>query len=61
MLAGALSLGIIAVLPIITQNVFRLSTFVVGGAAILIVVSVVLESVKQIQAQIAMHEYEGLG
>jgi len=61
MLAGALSLGIIAVLPIFTQNVFRLSTFVVGGAAILIVVSVVLESVKQIQAQIAMHEYEGLG
>jgi len=61
MLAGALSLGIIAVLPIIIQNVFRLSTFVVGGAAILIVVSVVLESVKQIQAQISMHEYEGLG
>ena len=61
MLAGVLSLGLIAVLPIITQNVFRLSTFVVGGAAILIVVSVVLESVKQIQAQIAMHEYEGLG
>ena len=60
MLAGALSLGLIAVLPIITQGVFGLSTFVIGGAAILIVVSVVLESVKQIQAQIAMHEYEGL-
>jgi len=60
MLAGALSLGLIAVLPIITQNVFKISTFVVGGAAILIVVSVVLEVVKQIQAQISMHEYEGL-
>lgn len=60
MLAGALGLGIIAVLPIITQNVFKLSTFVVGGAAILIVVSVVLDSVKQIQAQLAMHEYEGI-
>jgi len=60
MLAGALSLGFIAVLPIITQNVFRISTFVIGGAAILIVVSVVLEVVKQIQAQISMHEYEGL-
>jgi len=47
-------------LPIITQNVFRISTFVIGGAAILIVVSVVLEVVKQIQAQISMHEYEGL-
>ncbi|MBL7141735.1 preprotein translocase subunit SecY [Patescibacteria group bacterium] len=61
MLAGALSLGLIAVLPIITQNVFKLTAFVVGGAAILIVVSVVLETVKQIQAQISMHEYEGLG
>lgn len=60
MLAGALSLGIIAILPIITQNVFQVTTFVVGGAAILIVVSVVLESVKQIQAQIDMHEYEGV-
>jgi len=60
MLAGALSLGLIAVLPIITQNVFGISTFVIGGAAILIVVSVVLEVVKQIQAQISMHEYEGL-
>lgn len=60
MLAGALSLGIIAVLPIITQNVFKLSTFVVGGASILIVVSVILETVKQVQAQISMHEYEGI-
>jgi len=60
MLAGALSLGLIAILPIITQNVFKISTFVIGGAAILIVVSVVLEVVKQIQAQISMHEYEGL-
>jgi preprotein translocase subunit SecY len=60
MLAGALSLGIIAILPIITQNIFKISTFVVGGAAILIVVSVVLETVKQIQAQVSMHEYEDL-
>lgn len=61
MLVGALSLGVIAVLPIITQNIFKFSTFVIGGAAILIVVSVVLETVKQIQAQVSMHEYEGLG
>jgi len=59
MLAGALSLGLIAILPIITQNVFNISTFVIGGAAILIVVGVVLEVVKQIEAQISMHEYEG--
>lgn len=60
MLAGALFLGIIAILPIITQNVFKFSSFTIGGAAILIVVSVVLETVKQVQAQVSMHEYEGL-
>ena len=60
MLAGALFLGIIAILPIITQNFFKFSSFTIGGAAILIVVSVVLETVKQIQAQVSMHEYEGL-
>jgi len=60
MLAGASFLGLIAVLPIITQSVFKFSAFAIGGASILIVVSVVLETVKQIQAQISMHEYEGI-
>jgi len=60
MFTGALFLGIIAVLPIISQNIFKMSPFVVGGAAILIVVSVVLESLNQIDAQVAMHEYEGI-
>src|SRR6056297_1246275 len=59
MFAGALSLGLIAVLPVIIQNTFQTSSFVVGGAAVLIVVSVVLRTVKQIKAQISMHEYEG--
>ncbi|HKL16859.1 MAG TPA: preprotein translocase subunit SecY [Patescibacteria group bacterium] len=59
MFAGAMSLGIIAVLPVIIQNTFQTSSFVIGGAAVLIVVSVVLRTVKQIKAQISMHEYEG--
>ncbi len=59
MFAGAMSLGLIAVLPVIIQNTFQTSSFVVGGAAVLIVVSVVLRTVKQIKAQISMHEYEG--
>jgi len=58
MLAGAVSLGLIAVLPIITQNVFRTQAMIVGGASLLIVVSVVLETVQQIEAQISMREYE---
>lgn len=60
MLAGAISLGLIAVLPVVTGNVFKFSSFMIGGASVLIVVSVVLETVRQIQAQISMHEYEGL-
>jgi len=58
MLAGALFLGLVAVLPVITQNFFKMSPFAIGGAAVLIVVSVVLETIKQINAQVSMHEYE---
>lgn len=60
MLAGALSLGLIAILPLITQGVFKITAFTVGGASLLIVVSVVLETVKQIKAQLTMREYEGI-
>jgi len=57
-LAGALSLGIIAILPLITRAVFKITALAVGGASLLIVVSVVIDTVKQIEAQIAMREYE---
>ncbi|MAF24853.1 preprotein translocase subunit SecY [bacterium] len=59
LLAGALFLGLIAILPILVQGVTGLTTLVVGGTSMLIVVSVVLESVKQIQSQLTMREYEG--
>ncbi|MCK4967523.1 MAG: preprotein translocase subunit SecY [Candidatus Aenigmarchaeota archaeon] len=58
MLAGALFLGLIAILPIISQGIFHGGSLVVGGAALLIVVSVVMETVKQIDSQLAMREYE---
>jgi len=58
MLAGALSLGIIAVLPLITSGVFNTTTFTVGGASLLIVVSVVLETMQQVGSQLTMREYE---
>ncbi len=60
MFTGALFLGLIAILPIVTQSVFRMAPFLVGGAAVLIVVSVVLETLDQIEAQITMYEYEGV-
>lgn len=58
MLAGAVSLGIIAILPLITKGVLGIASLAVGGASLLIVVSVVIDTVKQIEAQIAMREYE---
>jgi len=60
MLAGAIALGLVAILPIITQGAFKINSFTIGGAGILIVVSVVLETVKQVQSQISMYEYEDL-
>ncbi|HBB56619.1 TPA: preprotein translocase subunit SecY [Patescibacteria group bacterium] len=56
-LVGALFLGLIAVLPLGMQAVTGLSTLAIGGTALLIVVSVVLETSKQIEAQVVMKEY----
>lgn len=58
-LAGALFLGAIAVLPLIVQAFTGLRTLTIGGTALLIVVSVVLETMKQIESQLTMREYEG--
>lgn len=56
-LVGALFLGIIAVLPLIMQGFTGGTAFAIGGTALLIVVSVVLDLVKKVDAQIAMREY----
>lgn len=58
-LIGAIFLGIIAVLPIIVQYFTGIATLTIGGTALLIAVSVVLESMKQIKSQLVMREYGG--
>ena len=58
-LIGAIFLGAIAILPIIVQYFTGITALTIGGTALLIVVSVVLESAKQINSQLAMREYEG--
>lgn len=57
---GALFLGLIAVMPWIVQGLTRVQQFqfLVGGTALLIIVSVVLETMQQIRAQVGMREYE---
>ncbi len=60
LLIGALFLGAIAVMPSIVQGLTDIQQFqfLVGGTSLLIVVSVVLETVRQIKAQLQMREYE---
>ncbi|MDO8584604.1 MAG: preprotein translocase subunit SecY [bacterium] len=59
-LFGAMFLGLIAVLPIITQSITGIATLTIGGTALLIVVSVALETMQQLEAQLTMREYEGM-
>lgn len=58
-LAGAIFLGIIAILPSIARGATGVTTMMLGGTGILIVVSVVLETVKQLEAMLVMRSYEG--
>ena len=57
---GAIFLGTIAVLPSIVQGSTGVQAFqfLVGGTSLLIVVSVVLETMRQIKAQLKMREYD---
>ena len=58
--AGALFLGMIAILPLVSQNIVGAQQqLVIGGTSLLIVVSVVIESMKQIDAQLTMRDYDG--
>ncbi len=58
--AGALFLAIVAVSPsVLAALVPDLATLGLGGTSLLIVVSVVVETMKQIEAQLMMRNYEG--
>ncbi len=56
-LVGAVFLGLIAVLPLIMKSITGITSIAVGGTALLIVVSVVIDLIKKIEAQITMREY----
>ncbi len=56
---GAIFLGLVAILPVLGRSVTNVQTLLLGGTGILIVVSVVLETIKSIEAQLVMKNYEG--
>lgn len=57
---GAISLGLIAILPNIVAGATGVTgfTFLIGGTSLLIIVSVVLDTMRQINAQLEMREYD---
>ncbi|MCH7597676.1 preprotein translocase subunit SecY [Patescibacteria group bacterium] len=56
-LVGAVFLGLIAVLPLGMQAVTGITAFAIGGTALLIAVSVVLDLLRRIEAQLSIREY----
>ncbi|MBI2327270.1 preprotein translocase subunit SecY [Candidatus Curtissbacteria bacterium] len=57
-LFGAIFLGLIAILPSIGQSLTGVTTLLIGGTGLLIVVSVVLETTKQIESHLVMKDYD---
>lgn len=58
-LVGAIFLGIIAVFPTLVSSATGIQTLTIGGTSILIVVSVVLDTYKSIEANLVMRNYDG--
>ncbi len=57
-LAGALGLGMIAILPFVAERITRNNTLTIGGTGLLIVVSVAIETMRQLEAQAITTSYE---
>ena len=59
-LFGAAFLGFIAILPIIIQSLTGIQVLTISGTALLIVVAVALETMRQINSQLTVREYEAI-
>lgn len=57
-MAGATFLGTVAILPLIAQNLTGIQSLAIGGTSILIVVSVILETSKQLESLLVAQNYE---
>ena len=56
---AAIYLGLLAILPNVTQSVTHITTFYLGSTSLLIVVGVALDTMQQIEARLAMRDYRG--
>ncbi|MEA1909423.1 MAG: preprotein translocase subunit SecY [Patescibacteria group bacterium] len=57
-LYGSLFLAVIAILPIVVQAFIRIPSLTLGGTSLLIIVSVALETMRQVRAQLIMKKYD---
>jgi len=57
-LSGAIFLGTIAILPLAVQGLTGIQNLTIGGASVLITVAVVIETIKQVEGQLVMRDYE---
>lgn len=55
---GAVFLSLIAVMPIVMQETMRVDTLVIGGTSILIIVSVIIETARQLNSLVLMRRYD---
>lgn len=58
-LVGALFLGAVAVLPFFANALTPMQTMIITSTGLLIVVGVVIDTMKQLEAQLLMRHYEG--
>ncbi len=54
---GALFLGLVAVLPLVVQSLTGITSLTVGGTALLIAVSVIIDLLKKVDGQVSLREY----
>lgn len=54
---GAVFLGVVAILPIALEGITHINTLAIGGTSLLIAVSVIIDFVKKVDAQLTMREY----
>ncbi|MBP9763514.1 MAG: preprotein translocase subunit SecY [Candidatus Pacebacteria bacterium] len=54
---GALFLGLVAVIPLIAQSLSGITSLTIGGTSLLIAVSVIIDLIKKIDAQLSLREY----
>jgi len=58
-LIGALFLGAVAIMPFIAAQLTGVNSLLLGATSLLIVVGVAIDTMRQLEAQLVMRNYEG--